>query len=115
MSVEKNLEIKARATFKMTVKLRDRDGDVIDIDGYTAKAEIRADYKDEVPLAVFSVEVDEVNDTLTLILPPPESSKLNELKSGKIAVWDLFIISPSGFRSKVLYGTVFVEKAATSL
>lgn len=115
MSVEKDLKIKARATFKMEIKLRDKHGQVVELDGYSGKAEIKADYKDELPLAVFSVVIDEEEDKLTMTLPPAESDKLMQIKTGKTGVWDLFITSPTDFTSRVLYGKVEVERAATSL
>ena len=115
MSVEKDLKIKARATFKMEIRLKNIDDAVVQIDGYTAKSEIRADYKDEAPLAIFDSVVDPDEDKITITLLPAESGKLMDIKPGKTGVWDLFIISPDGFRSKVLHGKVEVERAATSL
>lgn len=114
MAIKKDLKINAGASFRMAFRLKDSNGSVLSIDGYTAKSQIRSEYLATEALCTFNIDVDEVEKTFILELSATESIKLQQVKEGKNAVWDVFITSPTGFVTKVIKGSVIVDKAATA-
>lgn len=104
------LTIDAEAGFALDVTCTDKDGAVVNITGAVVVSEIRANYEDEEPLAVFSESVDGVAGVIHLTMSHTETAKLQGTETG---VWDLFVSLPNGEPARILYGPVIINQAAS--
>jgi hypothetical protein len=110
-SAEYNINLDQGASWSKTLFLKKADGFPKDLTGYTAKAQIRYRVEDE----------DIVAEITTLFVPPRKNGELilslthEETSEFEFfsAVWDLFITSPDGTKSKLLKGCVLNNLAVT--
>lgn len=80
---------------------------VVDLTGYTPKAEIRTNAGAPTVLATFAAEIANAN-TVSLHLDHAQSTLLNNN-----AVWDIQITDPTGLVTTLACGTVTVMKQVT--
>lgn len=109
-SAEYNINLDQGASWSKTLFLKKADGFPKDLTGYTAKAQIRT-----------NIDGDLIEDITTTFVPPRKNGELvlslSPEQTGEfefyIAVWDLFITSPDGVKSKLLRGYVKNNRSVT--
>lgn len=109
-SAEYNIHLDQGASWSKTLFLKKADGFPKDLTGYTAKAQIRT-----------NIDGDLIEDITTTFVPPRKNGELvlslSPEQTGEfefyIAVWDLFITSPDGVKSKLLRGYVKNNRSVT--
>lgn len=109
-SAEYNINLDQGASWSKTLFLKKADGFPKDLAGYTAKAQIRT-----------NIDGDLIEDITTTFVPPRKNGELvlslSPEQTGEfefyIAVWDLFITSPDGVKSKLLRGYVKNNRSVT--
>lgn len=105
-----------RATYILPIVFLQDDGlTPVDLSGYTAKAQFRQTFDAPDP-ALISVSTEDGNiiisgttGSITLTIP----SSLTDLATGLQLVYDLFIYSPTGIATRLLYGNSWVEGSVT--
>lgn len=109
-----NLLIEAGATFNLTVTYTDSGGTPIDLTGYTARMQIRANPAD--PGSTFELNttngrivITGPTGLLTLLISAADTGALT-LTTG---VYDLIVTSAGGVVSRLLQGDVTVDAAVT--
>ena len=110
-AAEYNIYLDQGASWSKTLLLKKADGFSKDLTGYTAKAQIRDRIGDE----------DVIAEITTTFVPPRKNGELvislthEETAEFEFfdAVWDLFITSPDGVKSKLLKGYVRNDLAVT--
>lgn len=109
-----NLTIEAGATFTRTFVWRDNDGNLMDLDGYTARMQIRSTRT----ASSFALEATTENGKITingedgeivLTISATETAAL-EITSG---VYDLELISGEGVVTRLTEGSVFISPEVT--
>ena len=109
-AAEYNIHLDQGASWSKTILLKKLDGFPKDLAGYTAKAQIRT-----------NIDGDLIEDITTTFVPPRKNGELvlslSPEQTGEfefyIAVWDLFITSPDGVKSKLLRGYVKNNRSVT--
>jgi hypothetical protein len=106
------------ATYNLTV-YRDRDfsqtfylknlGEVMDLTGYSGKAEIRENQDAATLLAAFQVTIDPLIGSITLSLTDTQTILL----PGGATFWDLVLTDPHGLRQNYIEGQVNVVGTVT--
>ena len=76
MATKANLVIDQGSTFLVELDLKDENGDVLQLGGYTANSQMRKWYTSSSAAAVFATNVNTSNGTLTLSLTSEETSGL---------------------------------------
>ena len=110
-----NLTIYQGATFSRLIRLKDDDGDAIDLSGATARMHIRT----TLPATTTLIELNEANGRalvtdaaageITLLISATDTALL----TFDTAVYDLEIQYLSGVVDRVLYGKVSLSKEVT--
>jgi len=76
MATKANLVIDQGATFLVELDLKDENGDILVLSGYTANSQIRKWYTSSNTAASFSTEVNVSNGSITLSLTSAQTSNL---------------------------------------
>lgn len=109
-----NLQVEQGANFEEFVNLKDSSGAAIDLTGFTAKMQIRPYVSSDFVLLEGTssngvLQITPLLGRIEINFTPEQTKQLLYTKS----VYDLFITSPSGFVTKVLYGTIEVIQSVT--
>ena len=114
MAIRVDLTIEQGATFTDESLLVDADGEVIDLTGYTARMDIKADIADTDP--VISLTTDNGRIIITpsagsvlLYLDPAETAAIS-IERG---VYDLEVVSAGGDVTRLMQGAVVVDLNVT--
>lgn len=113
MATVKNLVIDQGTTFSLTITVADANGNAIDLDGYTLRAQLRKSYG-ATSYTSFTMEAAEDTTTgeLTISLTDTQTSAL---KAGRY-VYDVEIVAPVADDSvvtRVLEGIITVTPEVT--
>lgn len=109
MAIIANLYIDQGTDFSVTVDVTDSAGDILDLDGYTATAQIRKTYSSSTVSATFSTTISAAAGQVTLDLTDAQTSALT---AGRY-VYDLNIESSGGVITRVIEGQAIVTPGVT--
>jgi hypothetical protein len=109
MAIIANLYIDQGTDFSITVDVTDSAGDILDLTGYTASAQIRKTYGSSNVSTTFSTSISELNGQVTLSL---NDTQTTGLESGRY-VYDLNITSGDGQTTRVIEGQAIVTPGVT--
>jgi len=114
MAGKKNFEVDQNATFSFIVEYKDNDGNPIDLDGSSAKLQVR-DTAGGSKLA-FSLTspnggiiIDEPNGKLTIKMTPTQTNKLFYPKSS----YDIMVTDSNLNKIKLLEGFITLSRSVT--
>ena len=114
MAGQKNFEVDQNATFSFVLEYKDDNGNAIDLNGASAKMQIR-DIKGGAKLAVTltsplgGIVIDGPNGKLTITLTPTQTNKLFYPKS----VYDIMLIDSNANKIKLLEGFMTLNRSVT--
>lgn len=108
MATKANLVIDQGATFSTDLNLTDENGDILNLDGYTANSQIRKWYTSVNPAATFTASIDANSGVITLAL---SSTQTSNLISGRY-VYDVEINDGTTV-SRIVEGIVTVTPQVT--
>lgn len=109
MAIIANLYIDQGTDYSITVDVTDSAGDILNLSGYTASAQIRKTYSSSTVSETFSTSIAEATGQVTLSLTDTQTSGLS---SGRY-VYDLNITSSGGNTSRVIEGQAIVTPGVT--
>lgn len=109
MAIIANLYIDQGTDFSVTVDVTDSAGDILELSGYTASAQIRKTYSSSSVSATFSTSIAELAGQVTLSLTDTQTSAI---EAGRY-VYDLNIISSGGVTTRVIEGQAIVTPGVT--
>lgn len=109
MAIIANLYIDQGTDFSVTVDVTDSAGDILELSGYSASAQIRKTYSSSSVSASFSTSIAELAGQVTLSLTDTQTSAL---ESGRY-VYDLNITSGAGLVTRVIEGQAIVTPGVT--
>ena len=109
MAIIANIYIDQGTDYSITVDVTDSAGDVLNLSGYTASAQIRKTYSSSTISETFSTSLAEATGQVTLSLTDTQTSGLS---SGRY-VYDLNITSSGGNTSRVIEGQAIVTPGVT--
>ena len=109
MAIIANLYIDQGTDYSITVDVTDSAGDILNLSGYTASAQIRKTYSSSTISETFSTSIAEATGQVTLSLTDTQTSGLS---SGRY-VYDLNITSSGGSTSRVIEGQAIVTPGVT--
>jgi hypothetical protein len=110
MASQKDLTLYQGADYSLTLQLKQPDGTVIDLTGWSGKSQIRNRVGGTgEPAAEFNLDINATANTITLSLPYATTAAL---RAGKYE-WDLFLQDASGRREKYLEGEVTIDARVT--
>jgi len=109
MAIIANLFIDQGTDFSVTVDVTDSAGEILDLDGYSASAQIRKTYSSSTVSASFSTSIAEAAGQVTLSLTDTQTSGL---VAGRY-VYDLNIESSGGVKTRVIEGQAIVTPGVT--
>jgi len=109
MAIIANLFIDQGTDFSVTVDVTDTDGSVLDLDGYSASAQIRKTYTSSSVSATFGTSISASNGQVTLTLSDTVTAGLS---AGRY-VYDLNIESSGGQVTRVVEGQAIVTPGVT--
>ena len=110
MATKANLVIDQGSTFSADLNLTDENGNVLDLNGYTANSQIRKWYTSSNPAASFTTTINVSSGVITLSLTANQSSNL---VSGRY-VYDVELNDTgSGEVSRIVEGIVTVTPQVT--
>jgi len=109
MAAKADIRIDAGATYQMALTCLDTNGAALDLTGYAGAAQVRGQYADPSPAAVFAVTVDGPNGIVNLTLSAAQTTAL-AIAQG---VWDCKVTGPSGVVTRVCEGKVTVSPEVT--
>jgi hypothetical protein len=114
MAGKKNFEVDQNATFSFIIEYKDNNGDPIDLDGSSAKLQVR-DTAGGSKLA-FSLTspnggiiIDEPNGKLTIKMTPTQTNKLFYPKSS----YDIMVTDSNLNKIKLLEGFITLSRSVT--
>lgn len=109
MASRKDLTLYQGADYSLSLQLKQPDGAVVDLTGWTGKSEIRNRAGGRL-LATFGLDINTTKvNTIILSLPYTTTTTIQQ---GEYE-WDLFLQDAVGKRSKYLEGKVIVDPAVT--
>jgi uncharacterized protein YndB with AHSA1/START domain len=114
MAGQKNFEVDQNATFSFVLEYKDDNGNAIDLNGASAKMQIR-DIKGGAKLAVTltspsgGIVIDGLNGKLTITLTPTQTNKLFYPKS----VYDIMLVDSNANKIKLLEGFMTLNRSVT--
>jgi hypothetical protein len=114
MAGQKNFEVDQNATFSFVLEYKDDNGNAIDLNGASAKMQIR-DIKGAAKLAVTltspsgGIVIDGPNGKLTITLTPTQTSKLFYPKS----IYDIMLVDSNANKIKLLEGFMTLNRSVT--
>jgi len=109
MAIIANIYIDQGTDYSITVDVTDSAGDILNLSGYTASAQIRKTYSSSTVSETFSTSIAEATGQVTLSLTDTQTSGLS---SGRY-VYDLNITSSGGSTSRVIEGQAIVTPGVT--
>lgn len=109
-----NLKILQGSDFTHNFVYTNSTGTAVDLTGYTARCQFRADIADAVPIFDATTENAKltnggVNGTITLIVSDSDSDAFTDYR----AVYDLEIIAPDATVTRIVQGTVTIDRQVT--
>ena len=104
MAIIANLYIDQGTDFSVTVDVTDTAGDILNLSGYSATAQIRKTYSSSSVSASFATSIAESTGQVTLSLTDTQTTGLS---AGRY-VYDLNITSGGGVTSRVIEGQAIV-------
>lgn len=108
MATKANLVIDQGSTFSVTLTLSNDDGDLLDLNGYTANSQLRKWYTSSTHTD-FATEIDTENSTVELSLTANQTSNLT---AGRY-VYDVELTSSSNDILRIVEGIVTVTPEVT--
>lgn len=108
MAIKANLIIDQGTTYSTSLNLTDDDGNVVDLTGYTANAQIRKTYSSTNSIS-FSVTTDAATGTLTISLSANQTANMTP---GRF-VYDVFLTNPSNVVSRIVEGIITLTPRVT--
>lgn len=109
MAIIANLYIDQGTDFSITVDVTDTAGDILNLDGYTATAQIRKTYSSSSVSASFSTSISAIAGQVTLSLTDTQTTALT---AGRY-VYDLNITSSGGTTTRVIEGQAIITPGVT--
>lgn len=109
MAIIANLYIDQGTDFSVTVDVTDSAGEILELSGYTASAQIRKTYSSSSVSATFSTSISELSGQVTLSLTDTQTSAI---EAGRY-VYDLNITSGGGTTTRVVEGQAIVTPGVT--
>lgn len=109
MAIIANLFIDQGTDFSVTVDVTDSAGEILELSGYTASAQIRKTYSSSSVSATFSTSIAELAGQVTMSLTDTQTSGL---VAGRY-VYDLNIESSGGLKTRVVEGQAIVTPGVT--
>lgn len=109
MAIIANLYIDQGTDFSVTVDVTDSAGEILELSGYTATAQIRKTYSSSSVSATFSTSIAELAGQVTLSLTDTQTSAI---EAGRY-VYDLNITSGGGTTTRVIEGQAIVTPGVT--
>jgi|TARA_B110000305_G_scaffold176213_1_gene195022 hypothetical protein len=109
MAIIANLYIDQGTDYTITVDVTDSAGDILDLTGYTATAQIRKTYTSSSLSATFTTSISAAAGQVTISLTDTQTSAL---EAGRY-VYDLNIESSGGVKTRVIEGQAVVTPGVT--
>mgnify|MGYP003645100210 FL=1 len=109
MAIIANLYIDQGTDYTITVDVTDSAGDILDLTGYTATAQIRKTYTSSSLSATFTTSITAAAGQVTISLTDTQTSAL---EAGRY-VYDLNIESSGGVKTRVIEGQAVVTPGVT--
>lgn len=109
MAIIANLFIDQGTDFSVTVDVTGADGEVLNLSGYSASAQIRKTYTSSSTAAEFATSIAEATGQVTLSLTDTQTSAL----SGGRYVYDMNITSGGGQTTRVVEGQAIITPGVT--
>ena len=109
MAIIANLYIDQGTDYTITVDVTDSAGDILDLTGYTATAQIRKTYTSSSLSATFTTSIAAAAGQVTISLTDTQTSAL---EAGRY-VYDLNIESAGGVKTRVIEGQAVVTPGVT--
>jgi len=109
MAIIANLYIDQGTDFSITVDVTDSAGEILELSGYTAAAQMRKTYSSSSVSATFSTSIAELAGQVTISLTDAQTSAI---KAGRY-VYDLNITSDAGLVTRVVEGQAIVTPGVT--
>ena len=109
MAIIANLYIDQGTDYTITVDVTDSAGDILDLTGYTATAQIRKTYTSSSLSATFTTSIAAVAGQVTISLTDTQTSAL---EAGRY-VYDLNIESSGGVKTRVIEGQAVITPGVT--
>lgn len=106
--IRANLVIHKGADFSTSINLEDDNGQILDLSGQQAFAQMRKHYLSE---SFFPFTVTIANSTLIIEM---ENSVTSNIEYGRYE-WDLFLRNSAGIQTKLCYGRVTVVSSSTRI
>lgn len=109
MAIIANLYIDQGTDFSITVDVTDSAGEILELSGYTAAAQMRKTYSSSSASATFSTSIAELAGQVTISLTDAQTSAI---EAGRY-VYDLNITSGAGLVTRVIEGQAIVTPGVT--
>ena len=109
MAIIANLYIDQGTDYTITVDVTDSAGDVLDLTGFTATAQVRKTYTSSSLSATFATSINAAAGQVTISLTDTHTSAL---QAGRY-VYDLNIESGGGIKTRVIEGQAVVTPGVT--
>ena len=109
MAIIANLYIDQGTDYTITVDVTDSAGDILDLTGYTATAQMRKTYSSSSLSATFTTSISAVAGQVTISLTDTQTSAL---EAGRY-VYDLNIESGTGVKTRVIEGQAVITPGVT--
>ena len=110
MAIIANIFIDQGTDFSITVDVTDSAGNVLDLTGYSAAAQIRKTYSSSSTSATFTSSHNNAGGAVTLSLTDTQTATfgLDELQ------YDVLLTEPSGSKNYYLQGRLFISEGYTA-
>jgi len=109
MAIIANLYIDQGTDFSITVDVTDSAGEILELDGYTAAAQIRKTYSSSTVSATFATSIADLAGQVTISLTDTQTSAI---EAGRY-VYDLNITSDAGVVTRVIEGQAIITPGVT--
>ena len=109
MAILANIFIDQGADFSITVDVTDSSGDVLNMSGYSAAAQIRKTYSSATASGTFTCTVQEAGGQVTMALTDTQTTAL---EAGRY-VYDMTVTSGGGNKTRVVEGQAIVTPGVT--
>ena len=109
MAIIANLYIDQGTDYTITVDVTDSAGDVLDLTGFTATAQVRKTYTSSSLSATFTTSINAAAGQVTISLTDTQTSALQAVRYG----YDLNIESGGGIKTRVIEGQAVVTPGVT--
>ena len=104
MAIIANIFIDQGTDYEVTIDVTDTSDNIIDLNGYSASAQIRKTYSSSSVSVAFTTSISASNGQVTLSL---NDTQTKALEAGRY-VYDLNITSPGGVTTRVVEGQAVV-------